>query len=473
MFLGSLTIAGFFVAFYFIFSACRAYPDRYIIYWQASPFFIFLNGIILTSFFVFGQAGLWVFISFSAILTFFAALSINAPSLNYQIAVFLAEGFLVTIFRNSVIYRGLSIDRQIDNLQEERNSLEAEYLYTQGASRALKDKVERYSMLKDLTGRLNSTLSLDAVADIVVNKVYELIDRSDICLLFLVEEGGQELALKIARSKSGPISIKSKKGDIFDLWVLKQRQPLLVFDSGRDFRFNLNLIPEEFRRESRSLILAPFISERKMVGVLRVESKDAEAYTSDDLRVLSAISDLAAIALDNSRLYHRIEELAITDGLTGLFCSRYFKERLSEDILKAARIKQPLSLLMLDIDNFKDYNDKYGHIAGDIVLKSVADILKSLVDIGDLAARYGGEEFVLILFGKDKSEAYALAESIRRNIEAEKFILRDVETRVTASIGYAMFPEEAVLKDELIRTADAALYEAKVSGRNTVCPKQL
>jgi diguanylate cyclase (GGDEF)-like protein len=141
-----------------------------------------------------------------------------------------------------------------------------------------------------------------------------------------------------------------------------------------------------------------------------VESKEAEAYVSDDLRLLTILSDLAAIALENAKLYRRIEDLAISDGLTGLYCQRYFKERLDEDAVKAARLKQPLSLLMLDIDRFKTYNDKYGHTAGDIVLKSIGEILKSSIELGDLAARYGGEEFVLILFGKDKAEAKALGE---------------------------------------------------------------
>jgi len=217
------------------------------------------------------------------------------------------------------------------------------------------------------------------------------------------------------------------------------------------------------------VIAAPLISQKKVIGILRVESREAEAYVSDDLRLLTTLSDLAAIALENAKLYRRIEELAISDGLTGLYCQRYFKERLEEDILKATRLRQPLSLLMIDIDGFKSYNDKYGHTAGDIVLKSIGDIMKSSIELGDLAARYGGEEFVIILFGKDKKGAKSLGEAVRKKIGSQKFILRQVETHVTVSIGCATLPEDAVARDDLIRTADAALYQAKSGGGDKVC----
>jgi diguanylate cyclase (GGDEF)-like protein len=403
------------------------------------------------------------------VLTFFVTLVTNAKWLNIQILVFMALGVFVTIFKNKMVSYILSIDRQIGVLEEERNALHAEYSYMQGTNDALKEKVIRYATLKDLTSRLSSTLSLEGVIDIVIENVSDLVEKSDACILYLVDEEAHELALKAARGKEGSLSVKSKKGDIFDMWVLKQRQPLLVSDTDKDFRFNLDLVPEEFRREFKSVIAAPLISQKKVIGILRVESRDVEAYVSDDLRLLTTLSDLAAIALENARLYRRIEELAISDGLTGLYCHRYFKERLDEDIVKATRLRKTLSLLMIDIDSFKVYNDKYGHTAGDIVLKSIGDILKSSIELGYLAARYGGEEFVIILFGKDKSEARSLGESIRKKIESEKFILRQVDTHVTVSMGCASLPEDAVAMDELIRTADAALYKAKSGGGNKVC----
>lgn len=470
VFLGILAVAGFLIASYFIISACQRYTVERSSYELVSPFLILLNLVILISWYAFGQIGLWIFISFSVIVTFFVAIVTNSINPYYQIPVFFIVGFLATVFKNGMTSYVLAIDRQIDALEEEHNALQAEYSYMQATNEALKEKVIRYATLKDLTNRLSSTLSSDSVVNIVIDSVQEFVGISDVCILFLVDEEARELALKAARSKNGPLSIKSKKGDIFDLWVLKQRQPLLVSDADKDFRFNLELIPEEYKRDFKSLIAVPLISEKKVIGILRAESRESDVYMSDDLRLLTILSDLAAIAIENTKLYYRIKEMAIRDGLTGLYGHRYFKERLDEDILKVTKIKQPLSLLMLDIDNFKNYNDKYGHIAGDIVLKVIGEILQSSIEPGDLAARYGGEEFVLILFGKGKADALSLADLIRKKIEAEKFILRQVETHVTVSIGCAALSQDAVLRDELIRAADASLYEAKKEGGNKVCP---
>ena len=488
---GILAIAGFLIVSSLIVSACHQFPVQYWVYGLISSLIILLNVLILLAWVAFGEWGLWIFVALSSILTLFVSLvtntnittsvdvisasriatagNIHTPNMNMQILIFFAVGLFVSIFKNSMVSYALSIDRQIDTLEEEKNALEAEHSSMKGTNEALKEKVVRYAILKDLTGKLSSTLSLDSVVNIVIDNVSDLVEKADASILFLVDEDAHELALKAARGNEGAVSVKSKKGDIFDIWVLKQRQPLMVSDADKDFRFNLDLIPAEFRRDFKSLIAAPLISEKKVIGILRVESSEAEAYISDDLRLLTIISDLAAIALENAKLYHRIEELAISDGLTGLYCQRYFKDRLAEDIVKAVRIKHPLSLLMFDIDGFKGYNDKYGHIAGDIVLKSIGGLLKGSLEIGDIAARYGGEEFVILLFGKDKAVAQKLGEEIRKKIETEKFILRQVETHVTVSIGCAAVPEDAVSRDEIIRSADAALYEAKKSGGNKIC----
>jgi len=481
---GILAVAGFLAVSSLIISACHKFPIEFWIYGVISSLLILLNVIILLAWVAFREWGLWIFVFLSSVLIIFVSLvtytditaaaittahKVNAVIINIQILIFFAVGFFVTIFNSSMVSYILSIDRQIDTLEAEKNVLEAEYSSMWGMNDALKEKVIRYATLKELTSRLSSTLSLDSVIDIVIGNVSELVEKADVCSLFLVDEETHELALKATRAKEGAVSVKSKKGGIFDIWVLKQRQPLLVSETDKDFRFNLDLIPQEFRRDFKSVIAAPLISQKKVTGVLRVESREPEAYVSDDLRLLTTISDLAATALENSKLYHRIEGLAITDGLTGLYCNRYFKERLDEYILKAAHIKQPLSLLMLDIDGFKVYNDKYGHIAGDIVLRSVGELLKNSLEIGDLAARYGGEEFAIILLGKGKAEAHKIAEVIRKKIDSQKFVLRQVETHVTISIGCAALPEDAISKDDLIKSADAALYEAKKSGGNRTC----
>ncbi|MBI4974748.1 MAG: GGDEF domain-containing protein, partial [Candidatus Omnitrophica bacterium] len=189
------------------------------------------------------------------------------------------------------------------------------------------------------------------------------------------------------------------------------------------------------------------------------------------LRLLDIISDLGAVAIQNAILYARIQNLAIRDGLTGLFLRRYFIARLPEEIKRATRSKVNLSLLMLDIDRFKDYNDTYGHMAGDLVLKYMARKLSPMTKHGDILARYGGDEMAMILFGADRDTAVKEAEAIRKRIQSEPFILRKKPLSVTVSIGLSSYPEDTMLEDELLKVADERLYKAKSKGRNNICYK--
>jgi len=160
----------------------------------------------------------------------------------------------------------------------------------------------------------------------------------------------------------------------------------------------------------------------------------------------------------------KLKKLAVTDGLTDLFNYRAFQHRLHLEIERSKRFTLPLSLLMLDIDHFKQYNDKFGHPAGDRLLKEFADLLRNHVREVDCPARYGGEEFVLILPGTVKKSALIVAEKIRVLVETADFS----GSHITVSIGVASFPEDTDAKDSLITLADQALYQAKEAGRNRI-----
>ena len=179
------------------------------------------------------------------------------------------------------------------------------------------------------------------------------------------------------------------------------------------------------------------------------------------------------MAIENALLYQKAEELAIKDGLTGLYLRRYFSERLKAEVQRGLRQGSVFSILMIDIDKFKDYNDKFGHMAGDIVLKTIAKILTQSFDRpGNILSRYGGEEFLVVLPDCAKNKALKMAESVRKVIKEKEIILRKKRTQVTVSIGVASFSQDAKVMDDLIRCADAALYEAKKGGRDRVCPSQ-
>ena len=358
---------------------------------------------------------------------------------------------------------------KLEHVEEERRSLSLEYEEKHSLNQALNKRLQRFATLKDVTSILSSTLSLPEISELIIEQASKVINKNGLYLLFLIDKRRESMSLAAQKKISDSPSIKfKKKGDIFNRWVLRQKQPLIVTDSQKDFRFNLEG-EDEATRQVKSLIIAPVISERKMIGLLRINSKEPYTFSSDDLRLLDIISGLAYSAIENALLFQRAEELAITDGLTSLYVQRYFKERLAVECEKAEMAKVPLVLLMCDLDWFKEYNDKYGHTAGDILLKRIAKILKTKIRDNKLIARYGGEEFAIILPERDKKQGMAVAENIRKVIASEPFILRGKRTRITISIGVVVFPKDALNAQELIRQADIVLYQAKAQGRNRVC----
>ena len=172
-----------------------------------------------------------------------------------------------------------------------------------------------------------------------------------------------------------------------------------------------------------------------------------------------------------SQFYEQTQKLAITDGLTKLYNHRFFQEKLAQEFAHCEKNQRPLSLLMIDIDHFKTYNDTHGHPRGDLVLREIAQILGKSVRTSDIIARYGGEEFVIILPDTPKTGAVLLAERILTKVRNHKFSGKSEteNVRLTVSLGVASYPREAVRAEDLIEKADQKLYQAKNEGRNKIC----
>jgi len=199
-------------------------------------------------------------------------------------------------------------------------------------------------------------------------------------------------------------------------------------------------------------------------------AQDIERLTAEDSLVVSAVASELVVAVENSRLYKLTKRLAITDELTGLFNYRYLQQRLDEETGRAARYRKYVSLLMLDVDDFKSFNDSFGHIAGDVALAELADVLRRAVREVDVVARYGGEEFSVLLPETDAAGAYSVAEKVREAVAMHLFADPDGVRccHLTVSIGLATFLSHADDKESLLREADNALYAAKSVGKNRV-----
>lgn len=233
---------------------------------------------------------------------------------------------------------------------------------------------------------------------------------------------------------------------------------------------NVSLPPAPVERgyKSKSFISFPLIVGNRVIGVLNVtDKKDGTSYGRNELDLLEAIAPQLSIALDRAHLQKKagvFEQLSITDALTGLLNRRYLNERLQEEVSRSNRDGSPMSFMMLDVDNFKQYNDRFGHQAGDEVLRLTAQCLKAVLRGADVAARFGGEEFSLLLPNTTLSEARLIGERIRQRVEGTDFPHR----AVTVSVGVAAYSPLHNSPSEIIEAADKALYQAKRIGKNNV-----
>jgi diguanylate cyclase (GGDEF)-like protein len=219
-----------------------------------------------------------------------------------------------------------------------------------------------------------------------------------------------------------------------------------------------------------SLLAVPLRSKGRVLGVVElVNPRGGHPFDTADQRTLEALADYAAIAIDNARAYERIQELTLRDEHTGLFNSRHLWRQLELEVERTARTGRPFSLVFVDLDHFKQVNDRFGHQAGSAVLLEVGALLRSCIRTIDVPVRYGGDEFVVLLPETDRARAREAAERIRSAMEGAVFLgSGGPGLRVTASFGLATCPDDGDTAEKVVHAADAAMYRVKESTRNGV-----
>ena len=275
-------------------------------------------------------------------------------------------------------------------------------------------------------------------------------------------------------------TIEAQSQQIFTLYNMT-RDITKNFSEADAFRiFETNLRKNTFYQECRLLdpktqqsdqykdtgeyFLFTLLGQNELLGYLAI--KGMSKYEEDYFMILA---HQFALALRRVRLYQRIEHLSIVDTLTDVHTRRYILEQFEEEVKRAIVRKGSLSFLMIDVDLFKAFNDLYGHLVGDQILREIAKLIRDNVREIDIVGRYGGEEFCVVLPDTDRSGTQYVAERIRSAIEKSQIKAYDTAVKVTVSVGFTTFPEDGQSGPELLEKADQALYLAKKSGRNTVC----
>ena len=258
-------------------------------------------------------------------------------------------------------------------------------------------------------------------------------------------------------SEERPLAFR--RGEGVAGWVAEEGKPALVEDTETDRRFK-----KGGGFAIRSMLAVPLWSAARVVGVLGLTSPRPSVFSRDDETMAVLLANCAVPCIERARL----ERLAITDHHTNAYNQRYLFPRLRDDIERSSRNALPLSILLLDLDNFKQVNDRHGHAVGDRVLRIVADRVRGSVRLTDVLVRRGGEEFVLIMPDTGRKRAAAVADRIRSSLSDNQIDCgRGIRVAQTVSIGVAMWNGRETA-EELEARADTAMYEAKRKGRNTV-----
>jgi diguanylate cyclase (GGDEF)-like protein len=323
----------------------------------------------------------------------------------------------------------------------------------------------------EVSHQFTTALSLDEVFNVLFQVVPKITSCTRQMAIIYNEDDKRGVVTRIEGSQTEiPLNFTFSLNNGIYSFVLKNRKLVYVQDflqyEGKYFRFSPN---ETHNPNVRSLIIFPVLDdESRCRGLFSVESDQPGQFSNEIQQTLNTLVENASVAFTRALLYEKMEKLATTDGLTELNNHRQFQELLSQELQRSRRYNRMVSLLLLDIDHFKSFNDTYGHPVGDLVLKEIALCIRQSLRSNDIPARYGGEEFTVILPETNEQGGMAIAERIRTTIESHTIHSLNRQLKVTVSIGCASYVASQIAQKDLIDRADKALYYSKEHGRNCV-----
>lgn len=393
----------------------------------------------------------WVALHSSRGVTIFTVIIVSLFSLFMQDSNSLQNAYWLWGVRSIVfLLAGLIINYEFENMR----------------------KIQRYTeernAISSVSHSLTSTLDLKQLTERVVDTIIELFSAYG-CRIYLLNEETRELHPIACKEKDTTSEILKQIMEArvrvgFGLvgWVAATGEPILSGDAERDTRsFHIPGTPYD----EESVLAVPLQTDDKTYGVLLVNKLELNAFNIEDLQLAQIFADQVSIALANAQLYEHVRRLSETDSLTGLLNSRSLSRIVEHLINQAQASSSSLSVLFIDLDDFKSINDRFGHPMGDKFLRFFSEILQASVREEDIAIRYAGDEFVVILPNADLSKAKVVAGRLMEDIRNKR--MGDIPTlSTTVSVGLAVYPQHASTAEDLIKHADDALYIVKRNGKD-------